>query len=116
MLLELCHTQSKNLITLFNVYVPVNFQEKRDCWKSQVVFLDDNSFSNIIVASDLNLIMDTKEKKGGVHGRDPMLNMVENRILSWELIDFKPKKGRYTWSNNGTGATHISARLDRFLV
>ena len=72
--------------------MPVNFQEKRDCWKSQVVFLDDNSFSNIIVASDLNITMDAKEKKGGVRGRDPMLNTVENIIISWELIDFKPKK------------------------
>ena len=45
-----------------------------------------------------------------------MLNIVENFILSWELIDFKPKRGRYTCSNNITGAANISARLDLFLV
>ena len=32
------------------------------------------------------------------------------------MIDFKPKRGRYTLSNNRLGTTHISARLDRFLV
>lgn len=31
-------------------------------------------------------------------------------------MDFKPKKGLYTWTNNRTGANHISGRLDRFLV
>ena len=68
------------------------------------------------MAGDLNLTLDVKEKKGGLCGRDPMLNIVENFILSWELIDFKPKRGRYTWSNNKTGSANISARLDHFLV
>ena len=113
MLTELHHSQSKNLTVLFNIYVPVNFQEKRDCWKSLAAFLDDNSFSNIIVAGDLNITMDAKEKKGGVCGRDPMLNMVEDLILSWELIGFKPKKedihGQIT-------ELLQHAILDRFLV
>ena len=68
------------------------------------------------MAGDLNIIMDAKDKKGCVCGRDPMLKLVENLIISWELIDFKPKKGRYTWTSNRTKATNISARLDQFLV
>jgi hypothetical protein len=31
-------------------------------------------------------------------------------------MDFKPRKGLYTWTNKRTGEKHISARLDRFLV
>ena len=45
-----------------------------------------------------------------------MLNLVENLILTWDLILFKPKKGKYTWTNNRTEAANISARLDLFLV
>ena len=45
-----------------------------------------------------------------------MDNQVENLIITWELIEFKPKKGIYTWTNNRIGASNISARLDRFLV
>ena len=45
-----------------------------------------------------------------------MLNSVENLILTSKMIDFKPKKGRFTWTNNRVGAANIFARLDRFLV
>jgi exonuclease III len=31
-------------------------------------------------------------------------------------MDFKPRKGLYTWTNNRTGEEQIAARLDRFLV
>ena len=72
--------------------------------------MDTNVPSNIIVASDLNIMLDPKDKNGGVCGRDPMLKTMEN------FIDFKPKKGRYTWTNNKARVTNISARLDRFLV
>ena len=75
-----------------------------------------NSFSNIIVVGDLNIILVAKEKRGGVSGRDPMIISVENLILSWELIDFKPKKGCFTWTNNRVGEANIFARLDHFLV
>eukprot|EP00253_Pinus_taeda_P009325 PITA_09325 len=35
---------------------------------------------------------------------------------TWDLVDFKPVKGKYTWTNNKTGENHISAILDRFLI
>ena len=57
-----------------------------------------------------------KEKSGSVYGKDPMLKIVDNFILAWEMIDFKPKRGSFTWSNNRLGAANILARLNRFLV
>lgn len=60
--------------------------------------------------------MDHKEKRGGFYTRDPLLILVENLILQWDLVDFKPGKGEYTWTNNRTGENHISARLDRFFT
>lgn len=45
-----------------------------------------------------------------------MIYVVEDMIQKWDLLDFKPRKGLYTWTNNRIGEDHISARLDRFLV
>ena len=91
--IELCHTSSKISLALFNLYVSVNFLEKKECWNSLTDFIATYAPSNIIVVDDLNIIMDPKEKKGGVYGRDPMHKMVENFIQLWDLLDFKPKKG-----------------------
>jgi hypothetical protein len=33
-----------------------------------------------------------------------------------DLIDIKPSKGKYTWSNKIFGLGHIASRLDRFLL
>ena len=49
-------------------------------------------------------------------GKDPLLDFVESIICSWDLLDFKPKRGRFTWSNNRDGSKSILARLDHFLV
>ena len=45
-----------------------------------------------------------------------MQDAVENMIHDWDLVDLKPKVGRFTWSNQRVGAVSIFARLDRFLV
>lgn len=41
---------------------------------------------------------------------------MESLILAWDLLDLKPNKGRYTWTNNRVGNANISAHLDQFLV
>ena len=88
---KLRHKSSKKSFCLFNLYVPVNSLEKRECWSTLDAFLPANYFSNIIMAGDLNINLNDKEKSGGVYGRDTMLRVVDNLILTWELIDFKPK-------------------------
>ena len=49
-------------------------------------------------------------------GKDPLLDFVESIIRSWDLLDFKPKRDRFTWSNKKAGSESILAHLDRFLV
>ena len=60
-------------------------------WRHQHT-IDANSITNIIVAGDLNIMLDSKEKKGEICGRYPLVNTGENLISFWDLINFKPKK------------------------
>ena len=39
---------------------------------------------------DLNIILEPKEKKGGVCGKDPFQYYVESLIQACDLLDFKP--------------------------
>ena len=48
--------------------------------------------------------------------RDPTREWVEDLIHDWDLLDIKPCRGKYTWSNKWVGLRHIAARLDRFLI
>ena len=48
--------------------------------------------------------------------RDPSREWVEDIILGWDLIEIKPVKGKFTWTNRRIGPSHVAARLDRFLV
>eukprot|EP00253_Pinus_taeda_P005679 PITA_05679 len=113
---ELRHTVSNFKLALFNMYVTVHYDEKKDCWKTLLDYLELHNPLNIVIGGDLNIILDHKEKRGGTNLRDPLLITVENLIQQWDLVDFKPVKGKYTWTNNRTGDQHISARLDRFLT
>eukprot|EP00253_Pinus_taeda_P013077 PITA_13077 len=94
----------------------VSAREKKECWQTLTDFLEAYSLKNIILVGDFSLILDPKEKRGGTSSRDHFLPLVEDLIQQWDLLDFKPKKGLYTWTNNRVGAEHISARLDRFLL
>ena len=60
---ELFHFSSDISMALFNLYVPVNYIEKRVCWNSLSAFLDSNSPANIIIAGDLNISLAPNEKR-----------------------------------------------------
>lgn len=113
---ELRHLESKLTIALFNLYVPVVYVEKQECWNSLSKFLDLHSPNNIILGGDLNIVMEPKEKRGENNIRDQLLPLVEELMQQRDLLDFSPVRGKYTWMNNRTRVDHISARLDRFLL
>ena len=87
--------------------MPIHYLEKKECWQTLTNFLEVYSPKNIIVVRDLNIVLDPKEKRGGISGRDQMFPLVEDMIQQWDLLEFKPKKGLYTWNNNKVEATHI---------
>ena len=64
---------------------------------------------NITVARDLNIILDPKQKRGGAQGKDPFQEVVDSLIQGKDLLDFKPKKGRFTLTNNNVGEARIYA-------
>ena len=101
---------------MFNLYVLVHPLEKKECWHAVYDFMESISPLNIIIGRDLNLVFDSKEKRGGNFSRHQLRPFVEDLIKLWNIIDFKPKKGLYTWTNNRTGTAHILACFDRFLV
>jgi exonuclease III len=113
---QLLHKESGQTVSLFNIYVPQHIDEKRICWQSIQDYLIDNELENIILGGDLNVTLATEEKRGGSIVRDPAREWVEDLISAWDLMDIKPLRGRYTWTNKRVGPGHIAARLDRFLV
>ena len=55
-----------------------------------------HSPTNIMVAGDLNIILNHKEKCGGNRGKDPLHVVMDFLIQSNDLLNLKPKKGRFT--------------------
>ena len=70
--LELFHYTSKITYALFNLYVPVNYVVKKECWQLISDFIELNSPGNIIIAGDLNITLALNDKKGGLCGKDHM--------------------------------------------
>jgi exonuclease III len=105
---KLQNYSSKITFSLFSLYVPVLSAEKKECWQTLLVFLENQLHTNIIIAGDLNLVFEPKEKRGGNYGRDQMLPFVEEITQQWDLLDFKTMKGLFTWTNNRFGTDHIS--------
>jgi hypothetical protein len=77
---ELRHIPSKIYLSLFNLYVPVRYSEKKYCWQTLADFLEIFSPSNIILARDLNLVFEPKEKRGGNNNMNQMLPLVEELV------------------------------------
>ena len=60
---ELFHSASKISIALFNLYVPVNYVEKQECWRTLSNVLESLSPIKIILAGDLNISLAPNAKK-----------------------------------------------------
>jgi hypothetical protein len=62
---KLTHKVSGHQVSLFNLYVPILLTKKKYCWDSIEVFLSLHKPENIIIAGDLNVTLQAKEKKRG---------------------------------------------------
>ena len=87
---SLLHKEMGRLVSLFNLYVPVLFSEKRNCWDLVKAFLNSNKMENIIIRGYINVTLVVQEKKGGSIVRDPTREWVEDITLDWYMEDIKP--------------------------
>lgn len=114
--LKLQHLVSKEIVSLFNVYIPVNVREKKACWESIRNQADLVNLENTIIAGDLNLTLLSVDKSGGNIVCDLAREWAEDLMQDWDLLDIKPISGKYTWTNKRIGPGHIVAKLDRFFL
>ena len=77
---KLRHSLSKLTFSLFNLYVHILSSEKKECWQFLSDFIDIYCPKNIILVKDFNIVLDSKEKRGGNKGRDQMLPFVEEIV------------------------------------
>jgi endonuclease/exonuclease/phosphatase family metal-dependent hydrolase len=80
--------------------------------------VEDNeilSIKNLILGGDFNLILSSKEARGGAH--DGVIYDCYGELFSSKnLVDIKPSKLVPTWRNGRSGQEAISRHLDRILV
>ena len=60
---KLLHKESGHLVSIFNMYVPVSYAEKKECWDSLKLFLNQHNPENLVVVGDLNVTLALAEKK-----------------------------------------------------
>ena len=56
--------------SLFNIYVPVNYRENKQCWDSVGEMSHEVQLENVILDGDLNLTLNLNEKRVGSRVRD----------------------------------------------
>ena len=95
--LKMQHLVTKEIISLFNVYVPVNAGEKKVYWDSVRNLADLVNLENVIIVGDLNLSFISVEKRGGSIVRDLSREWAEDLMQDWDLLDIKPSTGKFTW-------------------
>ena len=72
------HKESSIQVSILNIYVPALISKKKDCWQSVQKILSSRKPENIILAEDLNITLNAKEKKGGSIVRDPLREIVDD--------------------------------------
>ena len=103
-------------IVIYNIYAPNHFRDKEQCWATLQEDIQAEDNRNIILGGDLNLILHSNEKRGGIFTHDPYRAKLEKIMQECDLVDIIPKNRRYTWNNRRLGRDNIMERLDRILV
>ena len=103
-------------MNLFNIYALVFLRDKKFSWESIRKLGNEIQMDNVILVGDMNITLSQEDKQGGSIVRDLAREWVEELIQDWDMLDVKPPKGKYTWTNRRSGPGYIARRLDRFLI
>ena len=74
------HKESGVQVSILNIYVPALLSGKKDCWISIQDVLENQRPVNLILVGDLNIMLNSKEKRGGSIVRDSSRENVEDII------------------------------------
>jgi len=110
------YNQNNIFYAIFNIYMLNNPIEKVECWNTLHNLSNSFYSQNNIITVDLNIIRNNTKKRGGIYGRHPFRDNMEELILEWDLLDIPPQLGKFTWSNMRARCGHIATRLDWILV
>eukprot|EP00253_Pinus_taeda_P032306 PITA_32306 len=103
-------------IVIYNIYAPIHYRDKEQCWTSLKTDIDEEGNSNIILGGDFNLTLHSNEKRGGCFSHDPCRTQLETITQDHDLVDVVPKNRRFTWNNRRLGKGNIMERLNRIWV
>jgi hypothetical protein len=86
-LTNLLHKESGIQVSIFNLYVPVLPEEKKDCWNKLREFLNMHQIENIIIVGDLNVTLSQGKKKGEPLLEIPSVNGLRTSYLigNWKI-------------------------------
>lgn len=69
-----------------------------------------------IIGGDFNEVMDENEKSRSRRKSKEVMDEFREVVNGLALVDIKPNKRWFTWSNNRRGGSLVKERLDRYLV
>jgi hypothetical protein len=64
---------------------------------------------NCVIVGDSNGIIHSSKKRGRSIVQDPFREKLEEIIVDQDLLDIKPIKGKYTWTNKRSSPSHITS-------
>ena len=59
------------------------------------------------MVEEFNIVLNKKEKRRGRKVWDPFREHTHYLLSNWDLIEAKPMRGQYTWSNRILGPRYI---------
>eukprot|EP00253_Pinus_taeda_P035967 PITA_35967 len=110
------HLDTKEIICLFNVYVPNNSGEKNICWDFIKNMVDLENLENTIITGDLNLTLLSSEKRIGCIVRDLAREWVKELMQDWYLLDIKPSSEARMHILHSNVSDHKPIRLELLVV
>jgi hypothetical protein len=70
----------------------INPPEKDECWSTLLNLRNSDYSENCIIIGDLNIIGNNAEKRGGVFGREPFRDNIEEIIMAVGLTSHSSTK------------------------
>jgi len=99
-------------ICVANIYAPHRVVERIKMLQSITKLLDSIHLTCKIVVGDFNMVINLREKKGGIRKLDKDSKAFHSTIEGLSLIDIPTNNGIFTWNNRRGGDRKIASNID----